>query len=165
MSNHECESMNEKDFEAMLEKSVSDFPPDDVVEEVTPWRRAMNRVLIGIALCAVTLNFWCLNYILPAIGMVLSILGFRTLRRENKWFRNCFIITVIRAAYFFPMLILNTTIIKSTILTSQISSALTAANLLLLLVEFFCLWQGLRSVQRKVNLPPRARGAAALIIW
>lgn len=165
MSNHECESVNEKDFEAMLEKNVSDLPPDDVVEEVTPWRRAMNRVLIGIALCAVTLNFWCLNYILPAIGMVLSILGFRTLRSENKWFRNCFIITVIRAAYFFPMLILNTTIIKSTILTSQISSALTAANLLLLLVEFFCLWQGLRSVQRKVNLPPRARGAAALIIW
>ena len=112
MSNYECESVNEKDFEAMLEKSVSDLPPDDVVEEVTPWRRAMNRVLIGIALCAVTLNFWCLNYILPAIGMVLSILGFRTLRRENKWFRNCFIITVIRAAYFFPMLILNTTIIK-----------------------------------------------------
>ena len=79
MSNHECESVNEKDFEAMLEKSVSDLPPDDVVEEVTPWRRAMNRVLIGIALCAVTLNFWCLNYILPAIGMVLSVLGFLTL--------------------------------------------------------------------------------------
>ena len=37
MSNHEWESMNEKDFETMLEKSVSDFPPDDVVEEVTPW--------------------------------------------------------------------------------------------------------------------------------
>ncbi len=118
MSNHEWESMNEKDFETMLEKSVLDFPPDDVVEDVTPWRKAMSRVLIGMALCAITLNFWCLNYILPAVGMVLSLLGFRTLRRENKWFRNCFIITVIRAAYFFPMLILNTTIIQSTIFTS-----------------------------------------------
>lgn len=148
MSNHEWESMNEKDFETMLEKSVSDFPPDDVVEEVTPWRKAMSRVLIGMALCAITLNFWCLNYILPAVGMVLSLLGFRTLRRENKWFRNCFIITIIRAAYFFPMLILNTTIIQSTIFTSPVTSVLTVANLLLLLVEFFCLWRGLRAVQR-----------------
>ena len=102
MSNHEWESMNERDFETMLEKSVLDFPPDDVVEDVTPWRKAMSRVLIGMALCAITLNFWCLNYILPAVGMVLSLLGFRSLWRENKWFRNCFIITVIRAAYFFP---------------------------------------------------------------
>ena len=95
MSNHEWESMNERDFETMLEKSVLDFPPDDVVEDVTPWRKAMSRVLIGMALCAITLNFWCLNYILPAVGMVLSLLGFRSLWRENKWFRNCFIITVI----------------------------------------------------------------------
>lgn len=165
MSNHEWESMNERDFETMLKSSVSDFPPDDVVEEVTPWRKATNRVLAGMALCAITLNFWCLNYILPAVGMVLSLLGFRTLRRENKWFRNCFIITVIRAAYFFPMLILNTTIIQSTIFTSPVTSVLTVTNLLLLLVEFFCLWRGLRAVQRKVNLPPRAGGTLALIIW
>lgn len=165
MSNHEWESINEKDFETMLEKSVLDFPPDDVVEDVTPWRKAMSRVLIGMALCAITLNVWCLNYILPAVGMVLSLLGFRSLRRENKWFRNCFIITVIRAAYFFPMLILNTTIIQSTIFTPPVTSVLTVANLSLLLVEFFCFWRGLRTVQRKVNLPPRAGGAVALIIW
>ena len=61
MSNHEWESMNERDFETMLEKSVLDFPPDDVVEDVTPWRKAMSRVLVGMALCAITLNFWCLN--------------------------------------------------------------------------------------------------------
>ena len=29
----------------------------------------------GMALCAVTLNFWCLNYILPAIGTVLLPCG------------------------------------------------------------------------------------------
>lgn len=165
MHKQEWNDLNEQDFEAVLEKSVSELPPDDVVDAVTPWRKAMNRVLIGMALCAITLNFWCLNYILPAVGMVLSLLGFRSLRRENKWFRNCFIITAIRAAYFFPMLILNTTIIQSTIFTPQVTSVLTVANLLLLLVEFFCLWRGLRAVQRKVNLPPRAGGAVALIIW
>lgn len=165
MSNHEWESVNEKDFEAMLEESVSDFPPDDVAEKVTPWRRAMRRVLIGIALCTVTIDIWYLNYILPAIGTVLSLLGFRALRRENKWFGNCFIITVIRAVYFFTILVLNTTIISSSFAASLIASALAAANLLLLLTEFLCLRSGLRAVQIKVNLPPRAGGASALVIW
>ena len=165
MDNRECDSIKERNFDTMLESSVSGLPPEDVVVEVTPWRKAMRRVLAGIALCTITLNFLCLNYILPAIGMVLSILGFRSLRRENKWFRNCFIITVIRAVYFFPLLILNTTIIQSTILALPIMSVLTIVNLLLLLVEFFCLWCGLRAVQQKVNLPPRAGGAVALIIW
>ncbi|MGN0732573.1 MAG: DUF948 domain-containing protein [Emergencia sp.] len=165
MSNNEWESVSERDFEAILVKAVSDFPPDDIVEYVTPWRKSMNRVLIGIALCTITLNLWCLDYFLPAVGMVLSLLGFRPLRRENKWFKNCYVITLIRAAYFFPMLILNTTIIQSTVFTVPVTSVLTAANLLLLFVEFLCLWQGLRAVQKKVNLPPRAGGAVALIIW
>ena len=125
MDNRECDSIKERNFDTMLESSVSGLPPEDVVVEVTPWRKAMRRVLAGIALCTITLNFLCLNYILPAIGMVLSILGFRSLRRENKWFRNCFIITVIRAVYFFPLLILNTTIIQSTILALPVMSVLT----------------------------------------
>lgn len=165
MCDRAWESMNEQDFDTVLESSVSDFPPEDIVAEVTPWKKAMRRICIGITLGAVTLSFWCLDHILPAIGMVLSLLGFRTLRRENKWFRGCFILTVIRAAYFFPKLILNTTIIQSSASTSPIVSALTIINLLLPLAEFFCLWQGLRTVQRKVDLPPKANGAAALIIW
>ena len=79
--------MTDRELEAMLEETFDQLPPqDDVVEEITPWKKAMNRVLIGMALSASTLNFLCLDYILPAIGMVLSILGFRTLRREKVFF-------------------------------------------------------------------------------
>ena len=165
MSKREWESMDERDFEIMLEGSISEFPPDDVIAEVTPWRKAMNRILTGMALCTVTLNFWCLNYILPAAGMMLSLLGFRTLRRENRWFLGCYIITVIRMAYSFPLLILNTTIIQSTVFASAVTPVLTTANLLLLFAEFFCIWRGLRAVQGKAGLPPRAGGAVALMIW
>ena len=165
MSEREWGSMDEKDFESMLVSSIPEVPSDYIVAEVTPWKKAMNRVLAGMSLCAVTLNFWCLNYILPAVGMALSLLGFRSLRRENKWFCGCFVITVIRAAYFFPMLILNTTIIQSAVFAPSVTVALTIANLLLLLAEFFCIWRGLRAVQSKVGLPPRAGGAVALMVW
>ena len=165
MNDRDWSSMSEKDFETMLEGSVAETPPEDVVEKITPWKRAANRVLAGMALCAITLNFLCLNYILPAVGIVLQLLGFRALRRENKWFNACFAVTIIRAAYFFPTLVLNTTIFHSSFLTSSVVSALTAASVVLMLAEFVCLWQGLRAVKAKVGLPPSAKCAAALIVW
>ena len=165
MNDRDRSSMSEKEFETLLEGSVAETPPEDIVAEITPWKKAANRVLAGMALCAITLNFLCLNYILPAVGIVLQLLGFRALRRENKWFNACFAVTIIRAAYFFPTLVLNTTIFHATILTPSVTSALTAASVVLMLAEFVCLWQGLRAVKAKVGLPPSAKCAAALIVW
>ena len=82
MREHERESARDDAFEALLAQSVDELPPEEIVADVTPWRRAMERVLFGLALCMVTLNFWCLNYFLPAIGTVLLLLGFRALRRR-----------------------------------------------------------------------------------
>lgn len=165
MCDRPWETMTDADFEAMLARSVPDTPPEEIVAEVTPWRRAMNRVLFGMALCAVTLNFWCLNYILPAIGTVLLLLGFRTLRQENRWLGGCFAITVVRAAYFFATLILNTTILQSAVFTPAVTTALTAANAVLLLALYVCFWRGLLAVQKKAGLPAQAGGALALIVW
>lgn len=165
MSDHQWENMSDKDFEAMLENTVSQLPPDDIVAEVTPWKKSINRVLVGMALNTITFNFLCLNYILPAIGTILLLLGFRTLRRENRWFGACFVLAIIRAAHLFPSLILNTTIIQSTVNASSLSSALTAANLLILFIEYICLWRGFIAAQRKAGVPPHAGGVAALLVW
>lgn len=165
MCDRPWETMTDADFEAMLARSVPDVPPEEIVAEVTPWRRAMNRILFGMALCAITLNFWCLNYILPAIGTVLLLLGFRTLRQENRWLGGCFAVTVIRAAYFFATLILNTTILQSAVFTPAVTTALTAANAVLLLALYVCFWRGLLAVQKKAGLPAQAGGALALIVW
>lgn len=165
MCDRPWETMTDADFEAMLARSVPDVPPEEIVAEVTPWRRAMNRILFGMALCAITLNFLCLNYILPAIGTVLLLLGFRTLRQENRWLGGCFAITMIRAAYFFATLILNTTILQSAVFTPAVMTALTAANAVLLLALYACFWRGLLAVQKKAGLPAQAGGALALIVW
>ncbi len=165
MCDRPWETMTDADFEAMLAQSVPDTPPEEIVAEVTPWRRAMNRILFGMALCAITLNFLCLNYILPAVGTVLLLLGFRALRQENRWLGGCFAITVIRAAYFFATLILNTTILQSAVFTPAVTTALTAANAVLLLALYVCFWRGLLAVQKKAGLPAQAGGALALIVW
>ena len=165
MCDRPWEAMTDADFEAMLAQSVPDVPPEEIVAEVTPWRRAMNRILFGMALCAITLNFLCLNYILPAVGTVLLLLGFRTLRRENRWLGGCFAVTVIRAVYFFATLVLNTTILQSAVFTPAVTTALTAVNAVLLLALYFCFWRGLLAVQKKAGLPAQTGGALALIVW
>ena len=157
--------MNEKDFDSMLESTMSELPPEDIVAEVTPWKKSMHRVLIGLAMSSLTLNFWCLNYILPAIGFILMLLGFRTLHRENTPFKACYVITLIRSVYYFPMLILNATIYQQTFYESGWTWYLTIGNLILQFIQLVCLWQGIKAVQRKAGLPEHAGGAVGLMIW
>ena len=161
MREHEREYPRDDAFEALLAQSVDELPPEEIVADVTPWRRAMERVLFGLALCMVTLNFWCLNYLLPAIGTVLLLLGFRALRRENPWLRGCFVCAVLRTACVFPSLILNTTILPG----DACKNAAAAVSAALMLALLLCFWQGLRAVQRKAGLPAQAGGALALIVW
>lgn len=73
--------LSEKAFEAALQASVPERLPDKAAAAVTPWKRAMGRVLAGMALTGT--NLWGLNYPLPGIGLVLMLLGFRLLRREE----------------------------------------------------------------------------------
>lgn len=161
MREHERKYPRDDAFEALLAQSVDELPPEEIVADVTPWRRAMERVLFGLALCMVTLNFWCLNYLLPAIGTVLLLLGFRALRRENPWLGGCFVCAVLRAACVFPSLILNTTILPG----DAYKSAAAAVSAALMLALLLCFWQGLRAVRRKAGLPAQGGGAGALLAW
>ncbi len=165
MNEHEWNAMNDRDFDALLAESVSELPPDDIAEDVTPWRRAMTRILFGFALCVITFNFLCLNYILPAVGTVLLLLGFRTLRRENGWFGACYGIAVFSAVDFFAGCILNSTVYKSEILPPDVRSVINAVAVALLLVQILCFWRGLRAVRQKAGLPPKAGAAFAFFVW
>ncbi len=156
---------NDREFDFMLENTVSDLPPEDIVAGVTPWKKSMHRVLMGLALSGLTLNVWCLNYILPTIGFILMLLGFRTLYRENGWFKGCYGITMIRMLCNFPVLIINATIYQQTFNESEWVWWLTGGNLILQFAHFVCLWQGIKAVQRKADLEEHAGGAVGLMIW
>ena len=165
MREPDWESMDEQAFEELLESSVTQPPPEQVVAEVTPWRLATKRILTGIALTSITLNFFWLNYLLPAIGIALMLLGFRALRRENRCLSLCFGLAVLRAVHLYATLILNSTIWFSAITSSPLLYGLTVLNLALTYTQLLCLWGGFRAVQQKAGLPPHAGSAVALLIW
>lgn len=162
MSDHNIQSA---EFDTILQNSLPETPPESIVYEVTPWRKAVKRVLVGLALTTFTLNLWNLDYILSTAGMILTLLGFRTLRRENGWFRACYVISAIRTAYRIANLILNATIYRGAIEEMTIVRILGAINIGLSIAVIFCFWRGYAAILRKAELPARAGSTAALFVW
>ncbi len=157
--------MNEREMEAFWENAVPELPPNEIVREVTPWKKAMRRILIGLAMTTLLLNFWGLDTVLPAVSLIYLLLGFRTLRRENPWFRRCYWIAVLLCVGFYPSLVFEATIWHQPFYDSGWGIWLTAGSLILQFSLFFCLWRGIKAVQRKAGLPEHAGGAVGLMVW
>lgn len=154
--------MDDRRFDLVMEEELADLPlPDADAAETTPWKRAMSRIVWGIGLTTCTLNFLYLNYLLPAIGVVLLVLGFRTLRKENRWFAVCWGISIYQVASKFVNLVLNATL-------WQPPETLTPWMWLTLgipLIQYLCLWKGIREVRRAAGQPDEAGAAAGLAVW
>ena len=145
--------MTDREFDLLLEEELSSLSPnDDLVAEITPWRRAANRILTGTALCGITLNFLLLDHILPAIGLFLILLGFRSLRQENGWFRAGYVTATIRMAICIVNAIANATIWRMDL------TWMTATGVLLTVFHALCTWGGFRAVQTKAGVERNSRG-------
>lgn len=153
--------MREEDkLDVLLTQEAGELPPPPVVDEaITPWKRAIYRIVWGIGLTTCTLNVWIIKYLMLAVGTVLLWLGFRALRRENRCFTACWVISLIEAAFQFAGLILNATIWVS----EQPLSWLSYSGLMIPLIQYICLWQGIIEVRRRAGQPAEARAAGALV--
>lgn len=163
MTDKQFDQLSEQEFDLYLEEIIESPPPSDLSDEFTPWRKAMNRILWGTGLTTLTLNFLNLDTILPAIGILLMVLGYRTLRNENKWFKAAYMITVFRALWFCISVFFNSTLLTE---DEVISDILMFGNYLWqipLFISLLALRNGIRSVQKKAGLPPH--GGTGLLIW
>lgn len=132
-------------------------------QENTPWYSAMNCIIAGLALTMITFQFWNLDLILPAVGMVLFLLGFRALRAENGWFKACWCISVVRTAYWVLALSLNATIYQETVKKSDVGVVLVVIQLGLGFGLLVCLRGGLRAAQQKMERPVKVGCVTAFI--
>lgn len=166
MDNKQKDLTENQNLDKLLEEALTEQPPEnDVVMEITPFRKAMNLVLIGLALSTLTLDFIYLNYILPTIGIVMMLLGFRSLRRENGGFKTCWILSIVRVIYILPSLIINATIWQETILESPIVKTFSYIHIGIILLLIICMGFGFSSVQKKAGLKQHTGSVIALLIW
>lgn len=159
------ERIEENGFDIWLESSLPEILPDDIVKQVTPWKKAMGQVLAGFVMTSLSLDVFSLDVILPAVGYLLSFWGFSAIFRENRWFRICSGITTVRGLLFLVKLLLPAEIFLELLHTNK--AFLLAAGFYIygVFVFLFCFWLGLRKVQQKAGLSPKAKGALVLMLW
>lgn len=144
-------------FDQLLREDASALPP--AMAEVNPWREAMTLVLWGIGLTTITLNFLYLNMILPALGGILMVLGFRTLRQENAALQWCWRLSIAAAAVRSASFALAALPVDAKAIPAYVVMVLT-------FVLYFCLWRGMVGVSRAAGAErPAAPAAGALVIF
>ena len=169
MSEQKKSFMDEQDFDALLSRSLPELPPEDIVARTVPGKKALNRILVGYFLSTFTINGLGLNLILPVIGQILMLLGFRALQHENRWFSACYVFAVLQAFLRFGKLILDTTIFDLPFEDPQNAASAfyiaLALQVLLTVVSLLCFWRGLRTVQKACGIRSKAIGVLALLAW
>lgn len=84
-------------------------PPDSIVADTTPWRKALTYILIGQVLSMLTAERYRLEYVLPLIGYLYLLLGYRIVRKENGALKAGWVITIVRCCVFFLQLCYDAT--------------------------------------------------------
>ncbi|MCI6185036.1 MAG: hypothetical protein MR653_06080 [Clostridiales bacterium] len=152
-------------LDRLIEDSLDFLPPDDVVDHVSAGKTAFDLIIAGLALSTITLDILALGYILPLIGVVLLLLGFRRLRGENGWFKACFVISAVRCFSVAAQCIIAATVYHSTFMTTGAADIVAAVSAALVFALIICLRKGILAAQKRARLEPHAGGATALIIW
>ena len=149
---------DERRFDDLLREDAAALPPP-AAGEINPWSMAMTRVLWGLGLITITLNFLYLDVILPAVGGLLLVLGFRTLRRENRPLRWCYILSIAKLLVCAAGDVLAALPVKVELPGAYISTAVT-------LVLYICLWRGMVGVSRAAGEEkPAATAAGAMAVF
>lgn len=151
----------DRDMQTLLEQLPEEQLP---AARVTPWRQAMRCVLWGIGLTGITLNFWNLQHLLPMVGNILLVLGFRTLRQENGCLRSCWRLSIALAALRGGYAVVMGTVLSRLVPWLETAIAWTLGILFWLVC--LGLWWGMKEIGRKAGQEkPSAKAAGALVLW
>ena len=171
MSGQDWKSVDGAQLDELLEREAPEVPPERVAHGVTPWRRGIERTVLGLGLSAVSLDLTILEGVplledlFQPLCTLLAVLGLRSLRRENLWFRLCWAMALFRGGWQLFGLVMGTTTCWRAVSAALPVRVLAQVNLVVMLAIYFCLWQAIRAVQRKAGMPPGAWSGAVLTVW
>ena len=155
------------DASAQEESSEALTPAQEMADvSDSPFCRAIGLIAGGLAVTGVTLNFWNLDVLLPLIGTLCLLVGFRALRRVNGFLRAGYVCACLHMLLLFVELGQNAAVFRETAAADMVSTALAFGSAAVRLVLLFCLWQGLLDMQRDAGItPPAAPAVGALLLW
>lgn len=148
-------------FDQDLTASLGELPlSNETASRVTPWRRAMEHIVLGLCLTTFSLQFAYLQYLLPALGTAQLYLGFRSLRKANRYFRLAYWLSTCKAIALYMGFLLEALRFP---VTSHILTGNTALSILLTLGLYLLLHLAL--CQTAQDQRPRRRPALWAAGW
>ena len=152
------------EFDCSLATSLSELPPPEkTIHDVTPWRDAIFRIVLGLCLSSYNLGFWYLNDILPVVGRLQLYLGFRALRGNNRWFRLAWYLSICEAIYAYVFFALCATPLVQVISTYSMVQGLLDSGLKIAM--FLAFHFGLVQAAREVSETPQSSPALWAAVW
>ena len=166
------------EFDRLLYEGSAQLPPElSEWKPPRPWKKPIGQICWGLALITITLNYFGLNIILPAVGTALLWLGLAPLRRENGGFRFAYACAALYAVLRLTVILLQATPMDHWIAeliggewstaTGSVPLYYALRTVLIQLVLVFVvggLWQGLKGVFRQAGQKPRTAAAGGLVI-
>ncbi len=164
MNNKKSINFNDEYYERIFIDNP-DLSVENVVKSVTPWTEAIKKAFVGMILRNVRLEFLLLDEILPSIGLILVVMGMSSLKKENKWFNACYVLSLIETVFHLVSLGVKSTIYNNTITNSAPWVFVMLLGVAVSFASLFCLWKAICQVQVKAGLQPHCKSLIVLMCW
>ena len=132
---------------------------------ISHFRRHMDNALAGLIMTMFTLNVLGLNYLLYTVGALLMVTAFRALRKTNRSFFTCYVLSIVKAALHLPSLILNATIYSEAFSASILSTVVNYAGVIVTVLLIFFLRSGIREAQKSVEIAPHSGSVTCMLLF
>ena len=129
------------------------------------WKQTYENILIGMGFVGITLNFLFLNQILPFIGVLLVITGFRKLRRENQWFQIGYAGAWLKVVITIVSIVLGAVLGHEEIYASYVWKVIAFCGGILPIALVSCFFFGTRQELRKRQMNIKYEVLIHIIIW
>ena len=163
--------MNENEHYSLTDDELHDVfegestrVPINVAKNVTPWKKAMQNLLVGFGISAASISYFPLDFIFSAIGSVLVFFGFRSLRKENRAFKVGCGISVLFLIYTFAIYVFEACAVFGEFSETTAAAMIKYCFIFLRLVELIAIVKGVGSVQKKAGLEGKNKGWK-LVFW
>ncbi len=127
------------------------------------WNRTISHILWGIFLSIVKFDFAWFGILTSFIGVLLIFTGFRSLRKENKYFKFGYIFSGIGLFIHIVNVIFIAAAISRFMTDSIIFKSITIIAVCLQFFTFVFLYKGISQLRKDYNLEPRVKGGILLI--
>ena len=133
--------------------------------EESLWKQTYEKILVGMGLFGITLNFLFLNQILPFIGALLLFTGFRKLRSENLWLKAGYAGAVLKVVITIVIIGLGSVLEREKIYASYAWKGIAFCGGILPTVLMVCFFLGMREELEQREEKIKIEVLLHIIVW